>query len=210
MDLSQREDVSKGFVPRLSLDFDGVVHSYTSGWAGDACIIPDPPVEGAFDFIVEAMDRGYQVCVFSTRSNTPGARMAMRQWMIDHGMNASVAAKVVFPREKPNATLLIDDRAFHFKGRFPTFDYIDGFKPWNKGGESDEPVDLQQALAAEREHTAREKHFRKEEEECHHWAVKRAEQAKGVLSKRMIVTTTLPRTKDTDAIVDALAILGGE
>ena len=28
--------------PILCLDFDGVVHSYTSGWKG-ADVIPDPP-----------------------------------------------------------------------------------------------------------------------------------------------------------------------
>ena len=37
----------------LCLDFDGVIHSFTSGWRG-AGIIPDPPVPGALDFIKDA------------------------------------------------------------------------------------------------------------------------------------------------------------
>jgi len=39
--------------PILCLDFDGVIHSYSSGWKG-ADVIPDPPVPGAFDFIRRA------------------------------------------------------------------------------------------------------------------------------------------------------------
>jgi hypothetical protein len=138
-DLAQRDDegVEKSYTPRLSLDFDGVIHSYTSGWAGDACTIPDPPVPGAFEFITEAIDKGYDVNVFSTRSHEPGAREAMRQWMIDHGMDLKIARLVKFPEKKPNAILMIDDRGYHFKGVFPAFEYIENFKPWNKGGESD-------------------------------------------------------------------------
>lgn len=139
--LAQRDDdkgVEKSFVPRLSLDFDGVVHSYQSGWAGDACVIPDPPVPGAFTFITEAIERGMDVNIFSTRSHVEGATEAMREWLIEHGMEEKVANLVRFPKKKPNAILLIDDRGFHFKGTFPSFEYIDGFKPWNKGGERDD------------------------------------------------------------------------
>jgi hypothetical protein len=138
--LAQRDDegVEKSFVPRISLDFDGVVHSYQSGWAGDACVIPDPPVPGAFTFITEAIERGMDVNIFSTRSHVVGARSAMYQWLVDHGMESKIAGLVRFPEKKPNAILLIDDRGFHFQGTFPSFEYIDGFKPWNKGGERDD------------------------------------------------------------------------
>ena len=40
--------------PILCLDFDGVVHSYKSGWQGvDA--IPDPPTEGFFEWLATDM-----------------------------------------------------------------------------------------------------------------------------------------------------------
>ena len=47
-------------------DFDGVIHSYTSGWKGQS-VIPDPPVPGIKEAIAEIRDAGYEVVVVSTR-----------------------------------------------------------------------------------------------------------------------------------------------
>ena len=65
--------------PILSLDFDGVVHSYTSGWQGPRTI-PDPAVPGAIRFIVEASEH-FQVAIFSSRGQYWGGRRAMRLWL---------------------------------------------------------------------------------------------------------------------------------
>lgn len=60
--------------PILCLDFDGVIHSYVSGWQG-AAVIPDAPVDGALDFIANAVSR-FKVAIYSTRSHQPGGREA--------------------------------------------------------------------------------------------------------------------------------------
>ena len=65
--------------PILCLDFDGVIHSYTSGWKG-ARNIPDPPVPGALDFILAAQAQ-FTVAILSSRSHQWGGRRAMRLWL---------------------------------------------------------------------------------------------------------------------------------
>lgn len=68
--------------PILSLDFDGVIHSYTSGWKGPRAI-PDPPVDGALEFIVRAIEC-FDVQIYSSRSRYFGGISAMRGWLRYH------------------------------------------------------------------------------------------------------------------------------
>lgn len=132
--------------PILCLDFDGVIHSYASGWKG-ADIIPDPPVPGAIDFIIRA-SAFFRVSIFSSRSGQEGGMYAMKSWLWKHAVehaaledvgvaDAAAAVKAVlseveWPDEKPPAFLTIDDRAITFTGAWPNLDDLLAFKPWNK------------------------------------------------------------------------------
>ncbi|MHC4362978.1 MAG: hypothetical protein ACYSTZ_09135 [Planctomycetota bacterium] len=70
----------------LALDFDGVIHSYSSGWKGPR-VIPDEPVPGALKFIVEAVKNNeLQVMIYSSRSRYPFARRAMKKWLFKQYM----------------------------------------------------------------------------------------------------------------------------
>jgi len=71
--------------PILCLDFDGVVHSYTSRWQG-ATVIPDDPTDGAIEFMLAAL-HDFDVVIFSSRSNQKGGTEAMRNWLKRHAGN---------------------------------------------------------------------------------------------------------------------------
>ncbi len=118
----------------LCLDFDGVIHSYKSGWQG-ADNIPDPPVDGAIDFISRALDH-FTVAIFSSRSGHPDGIYAMRKWLRGYWLDAGLAGdremEIQWPREKPSAFITIDDRAITFTGTWPDMDTLKAFKPWNK------------------------------------------------------------------------------
>lgn len=68
--------------PILCLDFDGVVHSYSSGWRG-ARNIPDPPVDGALAFMCAALVE-WDVVIHSSRARYFGGIWAMRRWLKHH------------------------------------------------------------------------------------------------------------------------------
>jgi hypothetical protein len=123
--------------PILCLDFDGVIHSYSSGWKG-ADIIPDDPVDGAIAFMLDALRR-FDVVIFSSRSNQKGGINAMRAWLKGHAGNAWYESPcgagiedVRFVTEKPAAMVTIDDRAVTFTGQWPCVADLLAFKPWNK------------------------------------------------------------------------------
>lgn len=134
--------------PILCLDFDGVLHSYTSGWKG-ADVIPDPPTPGLAKFLHEA-SYWFDLQVFSSRSHQPGGIDAMSNYLwahIAHYFDCEFAgdpadfdrahdlmAAISFPTEKPPAMLSIDDRALCFTGNWSDFDpkKLMEFQPWNK------------------------------------------------------------------------------
>jgi hypothetical protein len=114
----------------LVVDFDGVLHSYVSGWKGPTSV-PDAPVEGALQFLESAVER-FEVAVLSSRSREAGGIDAMKDWLREHGLSERVLGQLRFPRTKPPAHVYLDDRGWRFEGTFPTLDAIDAFEPWHK------------------------------------------------------------------------------
>lgn len=129
--------------PILCVDFDGVIHSYTSPWM-DVMTISDPPVPGALRWLWKATE-WFDVQIYSSRSKDLGGIIAMWRWMTgwsidefgqDHPMSCAKMADypITFAGEKPAAFLTIDDRALTFEGDWNEIDAADllNFKPWNK------------------------------------------------------------------------------
>lgn len=70
------------YKPILCLDFDGVLHSYTTKWV-NARTIPDPPVEGAMQTLLRYMEH-FEVHILSSRSHQWGGRRAMKRWLVNN------------------------------------------------------------------------------------------------------------------------------
>lgn len=107
-------------------DFDGVIHSYISGWKG-ITTIPDPPVPGIAEAI-QNIRKHYVVAVVSTRCSTPEGIEAVNSWLDKYGIEVDAVLK-----EKPLAIVYIDDRAICFDGD-PNrlLSRIQTFEVWNK------------------------------------------------------------------------------
>lgn len=135
----------KKFNPIICVDFDGVIHSYTSGWEG-VHIITDDPVDGAIEWLEDHLPVPDSLCamapqhdgpivqIYSSRSKSWRGRRAMKKWLLKHGMHPGYINEGIlkFPTKKPAAYLTIDDRAICFDGKFPSSEEMVSFKPWNK------------------------------------------------------------------------------
>lgn len=117
--------------PILCLDFDGVIHSYKTGWHG-AENIPDPPVPGVFQWIDKALQH-FDIYVYSSRSIEDNGRLAMMEYISKHG-SPDLVELLRFTAEKPRAFMTIDDRGILFNGDWsdPQYDpaTLRMFKPW--------------------------------------------------------------------------------
>lgn len=106
-------------------DFDGVIHSYTSGWQGIS-VIPDPVVSNMQAAINNLRMEGYEVIVVSTRCARPEGMGAVRRYLRD---NHIVVDDVM--ATKPPAICYVDDRAICFDGNaIGLIDKVKNFKPW--------------------------------------------------------------------------------
>lgn len=116
-------------VKSICIDFDGVIHGYTSGWKGAGCA-PDAPVPGAIDAIREYM-KEFNVIILSTRAETEIGRETIAEYLMQHGLTVLEMAQIKIHGHghKPIATIYIDDRGFHFKGEFPSLEFVKNFKP---------------------------------------------------------------------------------
>lgn len=127
--------------PILCLDFDGVLHSYASGWKGGA-VIPDPPFPGAIEALRDYTNH-FRVEIFSSRSSMEGGVAAMLAWIekwarLTYGDNdIAWLSRIGYPTIKPPAKVSLDDRAITFNGKWPTPRELKDFQPWYhvpKGG----------------------------------------------------------------------------
>ena len=95
----------------ICLDFDGVVHSYRSGWCG-VDQIPDPPIHGS-DRAIARLRKDYRVVIHSSRCASAEGRAAIEGWLAKHNIKVDEICE-----HKPPALAYIDDRAIRFKGNW--------------------------------------------------------------------------------------------
>ena len=132
--------------PILTIDFDGVLHKFTSPWTSIRDIA-DGPVNGAIKRLYEYVEH-FRVYVLSYRSHEPSGILSMKKWLLHYDSeyrktlneselpNYQLLDKVHFPPyDKPPSHISIDDRGLGFDGDWsdPKYDVenLKAFTPWN-------------------------------------------------------------------------------
>ena len=99
------------FLIAVIFDFDGVIHSYTSGWRG-IDVIPDKPVDGIRSVIDTLRNEyNYKVVVVSTRCTEVHGIEAIREWLEKYDISVDGVQAT-----KPPAMVSVDDRCICFDG----------------------------------------------------------------------------------------------
>lgn len=88
--------------PKVLVDFDGVIHAYSKGWADGTTY--DGPIPGAREALESMVADGYEVVIFSTRDADQ-----ITAWLAKWGFPPYRVTNVKEP-----AVAQIDDRAIRF------------------------------------------------------------------------------------------------
>lgn len=88
----------------IAIDFDRVIHKYSKGW-NDGTIY-DTPVAGAKEALLSLISQGYQIVIFTARSNV----LDVAPWIEKHLGISNIKVTNI----KPAAKVYIDDKAIRF------------------------------------------------------------------------------------------------
>ncbi len=127
-----RAKVSNNVRKTIVFDFDGVIHSYSSGWQG-VTVIPDAPIEETVETIKRLRKEDYEIVVVSTRCANLEGMLAVRQYLKHHKIEVDRVCS-----EKPPALVYVDDRAVCFRPGTDLYNQIINFKPWREKDEAQE------------------------------------------------------------------------
>lgn len=94
----------------IAIDFDRTIHSYEHGWKDGT--IYGTEIPGAFDTMLNLINRGYEVVIFTARPADQVNAWMLEKWPFK-----------MFPcpqatNFKPVAMIYIDDRAKKFEGNW--------------------------------------------------------------------------------------------
>lgn len=133
----------------IAVDFDGVIHAYTSPWTSPVDI-HDAPIDGAFAFLRDRLANGWRVVLHTCRLMNrvdpaqtvvpeialPPRVHAIMDWFAAHGGDDITGHQSFYMFTgggKPHADVYLDDRAIRFEGVFPDAATMDNARtPWNK------------------------------------------------------------------------------
>lgn len=94
----------------ICFDFDGVIHSFKSGWI-DFDIIPDEPVQYIRQLLLDMKSSGrFIILVHSSRCGYEGGVEAIELFMKEFSLPYDKVCK-----HKPNARMYVDDYGYQFK-----------------------------------------------------------------------------------------------
>jgi len=102
----------------IALDFDGVIHSYKSGWTGD--VPKDPPMEGVREAMEKLIKDGWVLKILSTRK-----KENIEKYLKEHDLDQFISG--VYNTKIP-AQIYLDDRGVHFSNWDDALQDIKNFK----------------------------------------------------------------------------------